>query len=75
MTIPIQCPQCCSTEFEKKENSLETDFVKCHLCGHHIMLEDLKEVGVEQAKEIAINMAKKEMEKMVKDFAKRFNKK
>ena len=44
----------------------DDDFVKCDGCGFQIMLADLKEVGVEQAKEIVIPEAKKEIEKMLK---------
>ncbi len=64
--ISIQCPQCGDIEFEKPENPKDDDFVKCNSCHFEIMLADLKEVGIEQAKEVVIPEAKAEIEKMLK---------
>lgn len=65
--VTIQCPQCGHTDFEQPENVQDDDFVKCVFCGHQIMLCDLKEAGIEQAKEIVIPEAKKEIEEMLKN--------
>lgn len=65
-SISIQCPQCGHTEFQQPENVQDTDFVKCNFCGHEIMLSDLREVGIEQAKEIVIPEAKKAIEEILK---------
>ncbi|MGN5091092.1 ECs_2282 family putative zinc-binding protein [Aeromonas hydrophila] len=64
--VSIQCPECDHTEFEQPDNVQDNDFVKCNSCGFQIMLADLKEVGIEQAKEIVIPEAKKEIEKILK---------
>lgn len=65
--IKIQCPECGHTEFEQPENVQDDDFVKCNECKFEIMLSDLREVGIEQAKEIVIPEAKKEIEKILKN--------
>ena len=70
--IQIQCPECGHTEFEQPENIQDDDFVKCNECKFEIMLSDLKEVGIEQAKEIVIPEAKKEIEKILKNAFKGF---
>ena len=64
--ITIQCPQCGHTEFEQPENLKDDDFVRCDNCNFEIMLADLREVGIEQAKKILIPEAKAEIEKMLK---------
>ena len=70
--IQIQCPECGNTEFEQPDNVQDDDFVKCSQCKFEIMLADLKEVGIEQAKEVVIPEAKKEIEKMLKKALKGF---
>ena len=62
--INIQCPQCGQTDFELPDNVQDDDFVKCVYCGNQIMLCDLKEIGIEQAKEVVIPEVKRE----IKDF-------
>lgn len=64
--ISIQCPECGHTEFERPEEVKDDDFVKCHQCGFEIMLADLKEIGVEQAKNIVLPKIKSEIEDMLK---------
>lgn len=64
--IAIQCPQCSHSDFKRPDNVQDDDFVKCVFCGYQIMLCDLKEVGVEQAKTAFIAEAKKEIEEMLK---------
>ena len=63
--INIQCPECGHTEFEQADNVQDDDFVKCNQCMFEIMLSDLREVGIEQAKEVVIPEAKQEIEKML----------
>jgi predicted nucleic-acid-binding Zn-ribbon protein len=70
--IQIQCPECGHTEFEQPKNVQDYDFVKCNQCKFEVMLCDLKEAGIEQAKEIVIPEAKKEIEKMLKTALKGF---
>jgi hypothetical protein len=70
--IQIQCPECGHTEFEQPDNVQDDDFVKCNQCKFEVMLCDLKEVGIEQAKEVVIPEAKKEIEKMLKKALKGF---
>lgn len=65
-SIAIQCPQCGNTDFEQPDNVQDDDFVKCVFCGNQIMLCDLKEAGIEQAKQAIIPEAKKEIETMLK---------
>ncbi len=72
--INIQCPQCGQTDFEQPENVQDDDFVKCVFCGNQIMLCDLKEIGIEQAKEIVIPEVKKEIEEMFRKSLKGFRK-
>ncbi len=64
--ISTQCPECGNTEFEQPEDVKDNDFVRCHQCGFEIMLVDLREVGIEQARKVVIPEAKKEIEKMLK---------
>lgn len=70
--IEIQCPQCGHNEFEHPENLQDNDFVKCNNCHFEIMLADLKEVGVEQAKDVIIPEVKLEAEKMFRNLFKGF---
>lgn len=70
--IEIKCPQCGHNEFEHPENLQENDFVKCDNCHFEVMLTDLKEVGFEQAKDVAIPEMKAEAEKLVKNLFKGF---
>lgn len=70
--IEIQCPQCGHNEFEHPENLQDNDFVKCNNCHFEIILADLKEVGFEQAKDVAIPEAKAEAEKIFKTLFKGF---
>ena len=60
--INIQCPQCSQTDFELPDNVQDDDFVKCVFCGNQIMLCDLKEIGIKQAKEVVIPEVKREIE-------------
>lgn len=64
--VSIHCPECGHTEFEIPDNAQETDFVTCSSCKFSIMLCDLQEVGIEQAKEELIPLAKQEIEKHLK---------
>lgn len=68
--IDIQCPQCGRADFEQPDSVQDDDFVKCVFCGHQIMLCDLKEVGVQQAKEVVIPEVKKEIEEILKKMFK-----
>lgn len=70
--IEIQCPQCGHNEFEHPENLQDNDFVKCNNCHFEIMLADLKEVGIEQAKDVIIPKVKLEAEKMFRNLFKGF---
>lgn len=70
--IEIQCPQCGHNEFEHPENLQDNDFVKCNNCHFEIMLADLKEVGIEQAKDVIIPEVKLEAEKMFRNLFKGF---
>ena len=63
--INIQCPQCSQTDFELPDNVQDDDFVKCVFCGNQIMLCDLKEIGIEQAKEAVIPEVKREIEDLL----------
>lgn len=65
-SISIQCPQCGHTDFEHPDNVQDNDFVKCVFCGYQIMLCDLKEAGIEQARQVIIPEAKKEIHAMLK---------
>ncbi|RPB32127.1 ECs_2282 family putative zinc-binding protein [Vibrio parahaemolyticus] len=64
--ISIKCPECGHTEFEQPEDVKDDDFVKCVNCNFDIMLGDLKEIGIEQAKEVVIPEIKAELDKMLK---------
>jgi len=64
--ISIQCPQCGAVEFQQPDDVQNEDLVTCNFCGLQIKLADLKEVGIEQAKQIAIPEAKKYIEDMLK---------
>lgn len=70
--ISIQCPECGHTEFEQPDNVQDNDFVKCNQCGFEIMLSDLRGVGIEQAREVIILEAKKEIENVLKKAFKGF---
>jgi uncharacterized Zn finger protein len=68
--INIQCPECGHAEFKQPENAKDDDFVRCVGCEFEIMLSDLKEIGLEQAKEIVIPEIKAEMTKKFKSMFK-----
>lgn len=70
--INLQCPQCGQTNFEYPDNVQDDDFVKCVFCGHQIMLGDLKEVGIEQAKAVVLPEIKAEVIAMLKKSLKGF---
>ena len=70
--IEIQCPQCGHNEFEHPENLQDNDFVKCNNCHFEIMLADLKELDIEQAKDVIIPEVKLEAEKMFRNLFKGF---
>lgn len=65
-SVATKCPQCGHVKFELPENAQDTDFVKCVLCGHQIMLCDLREVGIAQARKEVIAEAKKISREMIK---------
>lgn len=65
--ITIQCPQCGHTEFEQPHDVQDDDMVKCDFCGLEIKLCDLKDAGLEQAKQIVIPEAKKALEDIIRE--------
>lgn len=68
--VEVQCPQCGYHEFENLDNMNDADFIKCNNCHFEIMLSDLKEVGIEQAKEIVIPEIKAEVDRVFKNLFK-----
>lgn len=70
--VNIQCPQCGKTDFEQPENVQDDDFVKCVFCGHQIILSDLKELGIEQAKATVLPEVEAEIMAMLKKSFKGF---
>ena len=67
----ILCPKCGHNKYqseEKKENLEQDSFVKCESCGFEIMLGDLREPFLEEAKTRAVSEVKKEFEKMFKKW-------
>lgn len=65
--IEVQCPQCGHYEFENLENLEDDDFAKCSNCHFEIMLADLKEVGIQQAKDTVISEVKAEVDDIFKN--------
>lgn len=70
-SVAIQCPQCGSTDFEVPDNVQDDDIVTCHFCGLEMPLHELREVGLEQAKDVVIPEAKKAIEEALKNIFKR----
>ena len=65
--MSIQCPECGHTEFEQPDDVQDDSLVKCNQCDFVIMLCDLKEAGIEQARQIVIPEIKEAVSKMIKD--------
>jgi hypothetical protein len=74
MKIPeqhtIQCPQCGGTQFDQPQVVSDGDWVTCVTCAQSFPLDDIRQVGLDQAMEVVIPDVKAEVEKMLKDLFK-----
>ncbi|KAB0514166.1 hypothetical protein [Pseudomonas koreensis] len=75
MNIPeqhtIQCPQCGGgIEFEQPQVLSDGDWVTCVTCTQSFPLDDIHQVGIDQAMEVVIPEIKAEVEKMLEGLFK-----
>lgn len=66
----IQCPQCGGTQFEQPQVVSEGDWVTCATCAQSFPLDDIRQVGLDQARNVVIPEIKAEVEKMLKGLFK-----
>jgi len=74
MNIPehhtIQCTQCGGTKFEVPQVLHDGEWVTCTTCTQSFPLDDIRQAGLDQAREIVIPQVKAEMEKIFKNLFK-----
>lgn len=66
----IKCPECGHTEFEQPFDMQDDDFVKCHQCDFEIMVSDIREIGIQQARDEVVPQLQKEFQKALKGIFK-----
>ncbi|MDX9669565.1 MULTISPECIES: hypothetical protein [unclassified Pseudomonas] len=66
----IQCPQCGGTQFEQPQVLTDGDWVTCVTCTQSFPLDDIGQVGLDQAMEVVIPEIKAEVEKMLEGMFK-----
>jgi DNA-directed RNA polymerase subunit RPC12/RpoP len=66
----IQCPQCGGTQFEQPQLLTDGDWVTCVTCTQPFPLDDIHQVGIDQAMEVVIPEIKAEVEKMLEGLFK-----
>ena len=65
----IPCPKCGATDFKYNEPLEDDSFVECTTCGFATILADIKNHGLEKAKE---QLTKQVKDQLKKDFRKIF---
>ncbi|WP_339434527.1 hypothetical protein [Pseudomonas orientalis] len=70
----IQCPQCGNEEFHIPHDAQDEDVVKCGFCNFEIVLAELREVGLEQARKVLLPEAKIALDNMLKSALKGWKK-
>jgi DNA-directed RNA polymerase subunit RPC12/RpoP len=65
----IPCPECGGTDFEVPEPLEDDSFIKCAQCGFEVLLADIKEHGLEKAREHVTDQIQKQLKK---EFGKLF---
>lgn len=66
----IQCPQCGGTQFEQPQVVSDGDWVTCVTCAQSFPVYDIRQVGLDQARNVVIPEIKAEVEKMLKGLFK-----
>ncbi|SEC45881.1 hypothetical protein SAMN04490187_4449 [Pseudomonas jessenii] len=66
----IQCPQCGGTQFEQPQILSDGDWVTCVTCAQSFPVDDIRQVGLDQAMGVVIPEIKAEVEKMLKGLFK-----
>ncbi len=69
-TFSIPCPECGGTEFHRPDPLEDDSFVKCDQCGFEVMVADLKEHGLHEAKEHVAKQVQKQLKKELRKFFK-----
>ena len=59
----VPCPDCGGTGFPFPDNTDDDSFVTCDQCGLEITVSDLREHGLEHAKEYAVDKIRAEIKK------------
>lgn len=74
MKIPeqhtIQCPQCGGTQFDQSQVVSDGDWVTCMTCAQSFPVDDICQVGLDQAMDVVTPEIKAEVEKVFKDLFK-----
>ena len=69
--IPLKCLFCgCGLKLETQKEFESGDLLKCQECGELNDLDSVMEVAMEEGKESAVNYAKDEISKTLKDVFK-----
>jgi DNA-directed RNA polymerase subunit RPC12/RpoP len=66
----IQCPQCGGTQFEQPQVLSDDEWVTCVTCAQSFPVDDIRQVGLDQARNVVIPEIKTEVEKMLKGLFK-----
>ncbi len=66
----IQCPECGGTDFARPDAGAPNEWVSCATCTQEFALDELRQVGVQQAKEAIIPLVRQEIEASLKKAVK-----
>ncbi|MBH3442328.1 hypothetical protein I5L59_01880 [Pseudomonas moraviensis] len=66
----IQCPQCGGTQFEQPQVLSDDEWVTCVTCAQSFPVDDIRQEGLDQARNVVIPEIKTEVEKMLKGLFK-----
>lgn len=69
-TFNIPCPQCGGTAFHLPEPLEDDSFVKCDQCGFEVMVCDLREHGLHEAKDHVTKQVQEQLQKELRKFFK-----
>ncbi len=62
----IPCPECGGTDFHLPDQLEDDSFVKCGQCGFEVMVCDLEEHGLYEAKEHVTKHVKQQLQKEIR---------
>ena len=66
----VPCPDCGGTDFQFPDDADDDSFVTCDQCSLEITVADLREHGLDHAKEHAVEQIRAELKKKLGKFFK-----